>query len=95
MEFLIDNNFSEDEIYFLDENIPILLKEELVKQKRLVNANIRYLVDSGIKQYKEIFIKFYEIFLLDNSEFRDIFDKYEKEDLQRFLDKDINIIEYL
>lgn len=95
MEFLKKFNFTEDEIIKLTDDIPAVLYDAITSQKKLVETNIDYLVKCGIDNYKEIFILFYDMFLMDSSSFRDIFAKYEKEDLIKFLKKDINIVEYL
>ena len=57
------------------------------EQKKLVTENISYLKDLGVTNYQDIFLKFYEMFLMDNSNFIAIFSKYEKEDLIEKLKK--------
>ena len=62
---------------------------------KLVSANITYLNDLGVKNTSDIFFNYYELFLLDHSNFRAIFDKYDKEDLVEKLAKNVAIVEYL
>ncbi len=95
MMFLEKLNFSEEEINKINENMPQVLKEQMEEQKRLVSTNILYLKELGVENYKEIYSRFYDMFLLDFSSFRDIFEKYEKKDLIEKLKKSINIVEYL
>ncbi|MGN1379693.1 MAG: hypothetical protein ACI4XR_04815 [Bacilli bacterium] len=95
MKFLEKIGFSKDDISFLEENTPEKLLDLIKEQKKLVTENITYLKDLGVTNYQDIFLKFYDIFLMDNSNFIAIFSKYEKEDLIAKLKKNINIVEYL
>ena len=49
----------------------------------------------GISNYQVAFVKFYNMFLMDNEEFDEIFSKYDKEDLVVKLEKNVAIMEYL
>ena len=51
--------------------------------------------DNLIKNYKEIFIKYSDLFLMDNSNFIEIFDKYDQDDLVEKLNNNIDIFAYL
>lgn len=95
MKFLEQLDFSKDEIDEILDNTPERLLEVIKTQKKLVTENINYLKSLGITNYQEIFIKYYDMFLMDNSNFVGIFDKYEKEDLIAKLNKNINIVEFL
>lgn len=95
MKFLEKIGFSKDDISFLEENTPEKLLDLIKEQKKLVTENITYLKDLGVTNYQDIFLKFYEMFLMDNSNFIAIFSKYEKEDLIEKLKKNINIVEFL
>lgn len=95
MKFLEKIGFSKDDISFLEENTPEKLLDLIKEQKKLVTENITYLKDLGVTNYQDIFLKFYDMFLMDNSNFIAIFSKYEKEDLIAKLKKNINIVEFL
>ena len=95
MKFLEKIGFSKDDISFLEENTPEKLLALIKEQKKLVTENITYLKDLGVTNYQDIFLKFYDMFLMDNSNFIAIFSKYEKEDLIAKLKKKINIVEFL
>lgn len=95
MKFLEKIGFSKDDISFLEENTPEKLLALIKEQKKLVTENITYLKDLGVTNYQDIFLKFYDMFLMDNSNFIAIFSKYEKEDLIAKLKKNINIVEFL
>lgn len=95
MKFLEKLDFSKDDIAEIVDNTPEKLLEIIKSQKKLVSENISYLKDLGVTNYQAIFIKYYDIFLMDNSNFKDIFMKYEKDDLIEKLKKNINIVEFL
>ena len=95
MKFLIDYNFSETEIKDFSANIPPVLLDQLTSSYRLVAENIDSLKKLGVHNYKEIFIKFYDMFLMDNSNFMSVFNKYDLEDLVEKLEKNADIVEFL
>ena len=95
MKFLEKLNFTKDDIEEIKDSTPEALLALLKTQKKLVIENITFLKDLGVINYQEIFIKYYDMFLMDNSNFKDIFEKYEPEDLISKLSKNINIVEYL
>lgn len=95
MNFLEKLDFSKEEIAEIVENTPENYLTLLKAQKKLVSENISFLKELGIGNYQEIFIKYYDMFLIDNSNFKDIFSKYEPEDLIAKLSKNINIVEFL
>ena len=73
MKFLLDYDFSDKEIQELSANIPPLLVESIFNSYRLVSKNLDSLKELGIQNSKEIFTKFYDMFLMDNSNFMNIF----------------------
>lgn len=95
MNFLEKLNFSKDEILELEDVVPENLLEIIVNQKKLVEDNINYLRNLGVNNYQIIFINYYDIFLMDSSNFQDIFNKYDNEDLIAKLNKNYKIVEYL
>ena len=95
MQYLKNYDFNDDEIKWLEVNIPNVLKKALIEEEKLVSANIKYLKELGIENYKEIFNNYYNMFLLDNSAFIEIFNKYDQTDLIDKLKKNIAIVEYL
>ena len=95
MRFLLDYNFTESEIEEISKNIPPLLLENISSSYRLVSKNIESLKNMGIHNVKEVFKKFYDMFLMDNSNFVAIFNKYDREDLVEKIDKNPEIVEFL
>ena len=71
------------------------LQAQIEENHKLVTMNIRYLKEIGVMNYQKIFIKFYDLFLMDPSNFEDIFAKYDTADLINKLNKNVNIVEYL
>ena len=95
MKFLEKYDFNKEEIAEFLNNSPKKLIDAIKENKKLVSENISYLKDLGVTNYQEIFLEYYDMFLMDHSNFISIFDKYEPEDLIEKLNKNIKIIEYL
>lgn len=95
MNYLEKLGFTSDEISTIKNTTTKVIFNLLIEQKKVVNANITYLKSLGIKNYKEIFIKYSDLFLMDNSNFIDIFNKYDQEDLVQKLNDNIDIFAYL
>lgn len=95
MNYLEKLGFTQEEIIEFAQNIPENLKKVLTKEEALVSANINFLHELGINNYKEIFTTYYDMFLMDSSKFQEVFNKYDQEDLIDKLNKNMTIIEYL
>ncbi len=95
MKFLEKYDFNKEEIADFLNNSPKKLIDEIKKRKKLVSENIGYLKDLGVTNYQQIFLEYYDMFLMDHSNFVDIFSKYEPADLIEKLSKNIKIVEYL
>ena len=95
MKFLEKYDFNKEDIDTFVNNSPEKLVTAIKDHKKLVGTNIAFLKDLGVKNYKEIFIKFYDMFLMDNSNFVEVFNKYDREDLIIKLEKNVGIVEYL
>ncbi len=95
MNFLLNYGFNENEIQSFSKNIPPLLYEQLLNSYKLVSQNIESLNHLGILNTKEVFFKFYDMFLMDNSNFMNIFNKYEIQDLIEKINNNVEIIEFL
>ena len=95
MKYLLDLNFTEEQVDLINKNIPTNAIEKMDEEKELVIENINYLIELGVNNYQDAFIKFYNMFLLNNNDFVEIFSKYDTEDLIVKLDKNVAIMEYL
>lgn len=93
--YLENLGFNEEVINTMKKNIPELAIKKIEENEEMVTANIRYLMDLGINNYVDAFIRFYNIFLIDNQTFDEIFSKYDSEDLIAKLEKNVAIMEYL
>ena len=85
-------NFIEEDIESI---IPDELRNDLNDNADLVKANLNYLKELGIDNYKDIFKTYYPIFLMDLSNFQEIFNKYDISDLIDKINKNMAIIEHL
>jgi len=95
MNYLEKIGFTSDDINLVKSSTTKVIFNLLNEQKRVVTANILYLKNLGITNYKEIFIKYSDYFLIDNSNFIEIFDKYDRDDLVEKLNNNIDIFAYL
>ncbi len=95
MKILEKIGFNPNEIDELKENIPSLIMQELDKEERLVLNNIDILKELDINNYPLIFKNYYEMFLMDSSVFKEVFEKYDHDDLIDKINKNVTIIEHL
>ena len=95
MKFLEKFGFEKKDIEALKENSTSALIKELEAHKKLVTKNLEYLNGIGVTNLSEIFINYHDMFLMDNSNFVEIFNKYEPASLIEKLSKDVRIMEYL
>lgn len=95
MNYLEKLGFTSEEITMIKNSTTKVIFNLLSEQRRVVSANITYLKNIGVKNYKEIFIKYADLFLMDNSNFVEIFDKYDQEDLVEKLHNNIDIFAFL
>lgn len=95
MKFLEKYDFNKELIADFLNNSPKKLQDAIKENKKLVCANIDYLKELGVDNYQEIFLKYYDMFLMDHSTFVEFISKYEPKDLVEKLKKNINVFEYL
>ena len=95
MKFLEKFGFKKEDIEALKENSTSILIKELEAQKKLVSKNLEYLRDMGVTNLVDIFIRYHDMFLMDNSNFIEIFNKYDQKDLVDKLAQNVQIMEYL
>ena len=95
MKFLEKYDFNKEDIADFLNNSPKKLIDAIKDNKKLFCANIEYLKDLGVTNYQQLFLEYYDAFLMDHSNFVKIFSKYEPEDLIEKLKKNIRVFEYL
>ena len=79
----------------LSKTVPESLINDIKNNKELIEANVKYLKKIGLSNLDEIFKKYYPMFLMDNSNFQKVFNKYDQSDLIEKINKNIAIIEHL
>ena len=95
MKFLEKYGFHKEDIANFLNNSPKKFIDAIKDNKKLVQKNIEYLKDLGVENYQRIFLEYYDMFLMDHSNFVEIFSKYEPKDLLEKLKKNIKVVEYL
>ena len=69
--------------------------DTIKKHEALVTENLKYIKDLGTSVYKEIFINYPDMFLMDASNFSEMFSKYETDELIERLNNNFKLVEYL
>lgn len=95
MKFLEKFGFKKEDIEAVKENSTSALIKELEAHKKLVSKNLEYLNDMGVTNLVDIFVHYHDMFLMDNSNFVEIFNKYDQKDLVDKLAQNVQIMEYL
>ena len=95
MKFLEKFGFKKEDIEAVKENSTTALIKELEAHKKLVSKNLEYLNDMGVTNLVDIFVHYHDMFLMDNSNFVEIFNKYDQKDLVDKLAQNVQIMEYL
>jgi hypothetical protein len=95
MKYLENLDYSDQEINDVLNCISPNILKLLENNQLTVESNIKYLKQLEISEYKQIFLKYYDMFLLDSNTFASIFEKYDLNDLKIKIKNNINIIEIL
>lgn len=95
MKFLEKYDFNSDDIEEFINCTPKSVMDKIKQNKKLVEANLAFLKSINIKTFKEIFIDYPTIFFMDNSTFKEKFNKYVKESLIERLNENYKVVEYL
>ncbi len=93
--YLKEFGFEEVVIESFINNTPSGAIERLIVDQETVSTNIQYLIELGVTNYVDAFVRFYNMFLIDTETFDEIFSKYDREDLVAKLEKNVAIMEYL
>ena len=95
MSFFEKFGFLEDEQKEYEDITPEEIKKMISKHNKLVETNLQFLKDLEINTYKEIFINYPDMFLMDASNFEKYFNRYEKEALQEKLNTNFKVVKFL
>lgn len=95
MKFLEEYGFVSEDIKEVLDNTPNKIKEVLEKEENLVRKNLEYVKNLGVATYKEIFINYPDMFLMDASNFEEQFAKYDKVELITKLNSNFKMVKFL
>lgn len=95
MKFLEEYGFDSEDIQEFVDNTPKKMVNVINKNLKLVEENLAYVKGLGINTYKEIFINYPDMFLMDASNFSEMFSKYNTEELIEKLNANFKMVEYL
>ncbi len=95
MKFLEKYGFEKEDISEFENNTPKKIMTLIEKNQELVETNLQYIKDLGTTVYKEIFINYPDMFLMDASNFSGMFSQYETDELIEKLNNNFKLVEYL
>ena len=95
MKFLEEYGFDKEDIQEFIDGTPKKIADVINKNVQLVKENLGYIKKLGISTYKEIFINYPDMFLMDASNFSEMFSKYNTEELIEKLNTNFKMVEYL
>ena len=81
MKYLYNFGLDSTDIDIIREAVSDELYSDLSFFEGLVIENIQFLKDFGIPNYSQVIVKYPEIFLRDTESFKNVFSKFDKEDL--------------
>ena len=80
MKFLQKFGFTSEQLDYLNNNAASVMIDSIQKNKNVVSTNMNYLMGLGVKNIQDVFLEYYDLFLLDNSNFVSIFNKYDRDE---------------
>ena len=95
MNFLKEFGFLDEDIKEFEGNTPEKIKETIQEHEALVKVNLGYLKKLGVETYKEIFINYPDMFLMDASNFEKSFSQYNKEEMIEKLNANYKMVTWL
>ena len=95
MTYLLNYDFTEQEIKDFKQMNATFLVEKINEYQDLIEENLKYLKELGVVNYKEIFNRHAEMFLMDSDAFESVFQKYDREDLIIKLKNNPDLVEQL
>ncbi len=87
LEYLYDFGLDSRDVDTIKDNTDEATFSELSLFVGLVSENIKYMKDFGVDNYSQVVVKYPEIFLRDAESFKNIFSKFDKDDLISKVDK--------
>ncbi len=92
MEYLYNFGLDSTDIELIKQTASDEVYAELGLFQNIVMENIKYLRDFGINDYSRIVVKYPEIFLRDTESFKNVFSKFDREDLIEKVNKNIAVL---
>lgn len=92
MEYLYNFGLDSTDIEILKENVTEDIYSDLSLMENMVIENIIFLRDLGVTNYSQVIVKYPEIFLRDAESFRNVFSKFDKEDLIQKVSRNVAVI---
>lgn len=87
LEYLYDFGLDSRDLEEISEYIDEEVYTELGLFKGIVSENINYMKDFGVSNYSQVVLKFPDIFLRDSESFKNIFSKFDHDDLIQKVEK--------
>lgn len=87
LEYLYDFGLDSRDVENIKDNADEATFSELSLFVGLVSDNIKYMKEFGVENYAQVIVKYPEIFLRDAESFKNIFSKFDKEDLINKVEK--------
>lgn len=95
MEYLFDLGFSLEEVNMIRNKYEQEDRDKIEFFPRLIKENYNYLKSYGISNIKICFINHVKMFFMNPDKFRSIFNKYDRADLVRCIEKNDAVLEKL
>ena len=95
MEYLFDLGFSLEEVNMIRNKYEQEDRDNIEFFPRLIKENYNYLKSYGINNIKVCFINHVKMFFMNPDKFRSIFNKYDRADLVRCIEKNDAVLEKL
>ncbi len=87
LEYLYDFGLDSRDVESIKDNTDEATFSELSLFVGIVSDNIRYMKDFGVANYAQVVVKYPDIFLRDAESFKNIFSKFDKDDLINKVEK--------
>lgn len=92
MKYLYNFGLDNNDIETIKQNVTEEIYSDLTLLENMVIENIIFLRDLGVNNYSQVIVKYPEIFLRDAESFKNVFSKFDKEDLIQKVSKNVAVI---
>jgi len=87
LTYLYDFGLDSRDLEELRDNVDDKVYSELTLFEGIVSDNIKYMKEFGVSNYTQVILKYPEIFLRDAESFKNVFSKFDREDLIQKVEK--------